>query len=86
MYPPRPIQDDMMSITTNQLEEERTAELTAEDVKLELQAEEEASRPEEFSPRLWQLFNRIQRRGTEPLFPADWQVLLSKPPHVLFCS
>jgi hypothetical protein len=72
MYPPRPIQDDMMSITTNQLEEEPDRQ-TSEDVALE--DEEEANRPEDFSPRLWQLFNRIQRRGTEPLFPAEWQVM-----------
>lgn len=72
MYPPRPIPDDLMSITTNQLDEERDREPT-DDIILE--AEEEANRPEDFSPRLWQLFNRIQRRGTEPLFPADWQVL-----------
>jgi hypothetical protein len=71
MYPPRPIQDDMMSITTNQLEEEQDRQNSEEVV---LEDEEEANRPEDFSPRLWQLFNRIQRRGTEPLFPADWQV------------
>jgi hypothetical protein len=71
MYPPRPIQDDMMSITTNQLEEEQDRQNSEEVI---LEDEEEANRPEDFSPRLWQLFNRIQRRGTEPLFPADWQV------------
>ena len=77
LYPPRPVQDDMMSVTTNQLDEERGAELeTNEEVVLE--SDEEISRPEDFSPRLWQLFNRIQRRGTEPLFPADWQVSLRK--------
>jgi hypothetical protein len=89
MYPPRPIQDDMMSITTNQLEEEHNTELAAEDHDLELRAEEEASRPEDFSPRLWQLFNRIQRRGTEPLFPADWQVrtyAAKPPPSIHNCS
>lgn len=64
----------MMSITTNHLEEEREREAT-EDVILE-EAEDEADRPEDFSPRLWKLFTRIQRRGTEPLFPADWQVPL----------
>jgi hypothetical protein len=69
-YPPRPIEDDMMSIITAQNEEpEPDDDIVSED-------EEEANRPEEFSPRLWQLFNRIQRRGTEPLFPADWQVVL----------
>jgi hypothetical protein len=73
MYPPRPIQDDMMSVTTNQLEEEdEHSRESLEDINLD--AEDEANRPEDFSPRLWQLFNRIQRRGTEPLFPADWQV------------
>jgi hypothetical protein len=82
MYPPRPIQDDMMSITTNQLEEERAREPSEE---ITLEDEEEASRPEDFSPRLWQLFNRIQRRGTEPLFPADWQVLPSTKLAVLLC-
>jgi hypothetical protein len=73
MYPPRPIPDDLMSITTNQLDEERdhNREPTEDIIVV---AEEEANRPEDFSPRLWQLFNRIQRRGTEPLFPADWQV------------
>jgi hypothetical protein len=84
MYPPRPIQDDMMSITTNQLEEEHEhSRESLEDMKLD--AEDEANRPEDFSPRLWQLFNRIQRRGTEPLFPADWQV----PPllrHISCCA
>ena len=75
MYPPRPIPDDVMSITTNQLDEERDRDREpTEDIILE--AAEEANRPEDFSPRLWQLFNRIQRRGTEPLFPADWQVSL----------
>src|SRR5436190_19011834 len=75
MYPARPIPDDMMSITTNQLEDERSPDELADEMNFELQkAEEEESRPEDFSPRLWQLFNRIQRRGTEPLFPADWQV------------
>jgi hypothetical protein len=82
MYPPRPIQDDMMSITTNQLEEERAREPSEE---ITLEDEEEASRPEDFSPRLWQLFNRIQTRGTEPLFPADWQVLPSTKLAVLLC-
>jgi hypothetical protein len=72
LYPPRPPQDDMMSITTNQLEEERACE-TTEDIILE-EIEEEVDCPEDFSPRLWKLFTRIQRRGTEPLFPADWQV------------
>jgi hypothetical protein len=61
----------MMSITTNQLEEEPDRQNSEEVI---LEDEEEANRPEDFSPRLWQLFNRIQRRGTEPLFPADWQV------------
>ena len=80
MYPPRPPPDDAMSITTNQLDEEREAEREAERARMEdiaLEAQEEANRPEDFSPRLWQLFNRIQRRGTEPLFPADWQVFSS---------
>jgi hypothetical protein len=86
LYPPRPIQDDMMSITTNQLEEERKREVTEEIIFEE--PEEEADRPEDFSPRLWQLFNRIQRRGTEPLFPADWQVPQNwlKRPFSQFCS
>ena len=61
----------MMSITTNQLDEEPDRQNSEEVI---LEDEEEANRPEDFSPRLWQLFNRIQRRGTEPLFPADWQV------------
>jgi hypothetical protein len=78
LYPPRPIQDDMMSITTNQLDEERERELALErenTAEVDLDAEEEEkNRPAEFNPRLWRLFNRIQRRGTEPLFPADWQV------------
>lgn len=52
--------------------EEEAGTKSPEEVVLE--DEDEASRPEDFSPRLWQLFNRIQRRGTEPLFPADWQV------------
>jgi len=74
-YPPRPtqVEDDMMSITTNQLEEEHERSRESKD-DMNLDAEDEANRPEDFSPRLWQLFNRIQRRGTEPLFPADWQV------------
>jgi hypothetical protein len=70
-FPPRPVEDDMMSIITNQNDEPE------EEVDEILQDEEEAHRPDEFSPRLWQLFNRIQRRGTEPLFPADWQVSLA---------
>lgn len=70
-FPPRPVQDDMMSIITNQNDEPE------EEVDEILQDEEEAHRPDEFSPRLWQLFNRIQRRGTEPLFPADWQVFFA---------
>lgn len=80
MYPPRPpIQDDVMSITTNQLEEEHeNSREDMDDVNLDDQDEE--NRPEDFSPRLWQLFNRIQRRGTEPLFPADWQVVPGPPP------
>jgi hypothetical protein len=61
----------MMSIITNQNDEPE------DEVDEILQDEEEAHRPDEFSPRLWQLFNRIQRRGTEPLFPADWQVFLT---------
>jgi hypothetical protein len=80
MYPARPIPDDMMSITTNQLEDEQSPDQLTEEMTLESQqAEEEENRPEDFSPRLWQLFNRIQRRGTEPLFPADWQVPNSPP-------
>ena len=80
MYPPRPQpEDDAMSITTNQIEEERSRELTQEALQEQQDAEDEASRPEDFSPRLWQLFNRIQRRGTEPLFPADWQVRQTRP-------
>jgi len=71
MYTPRPKQDDMMSITTDQLEDEPDRQ-TPEDYPNTYDDEE--NRPEEFSPRLWELFNRIQRRGTEPLFPADWQV------------
>jgi hypothetical protein len=55
--------------------EEETERRSPEQVTLE--DEEEASRPEDFSPRLWQLFCRIQRRGTEPLFPADWQVVMN---------
>lgn len=70
-YPPRPQADDAMSVITNQMEEEAGTKSPEEVV---LEDEDEASRPEDFSPRLWQLFNRIQRRGTEPLFPADWQV------------
>ena len=70
-FPPRPIDDDMMSIITNQHDE---PDPDADDTTPE--DEEEANRPEEFSPRLWKLFNCIQRRGTEPLFPADWQVHL----------
>jgi hypothetical protein len=70
-FPPRPVEDDMMSIITNQNDEPE------DEVDEILQDEEEAHRPDEFSPRLWQLFNRIQRRGTEPLFPADWQVFLT---------
>ena len=81
MYPPRPIPDDLMSITTNQPDEERDREREPrEDIILE--AEEEANRPEDFSPQLWQLFNRIQRRGTEPLFPADWQVPFPPTSHI----
>jgi hypothetical protein len=72
MYPPRPIQDDMISVTTNQLEDERRYEMR--DDVTEEQSEGTENCPEDFGPRLWQLFNRIQRRGTEPLFPADWQV------------
>jgi hypothetical protein len=71
MYRVRPLLDDQMSITTTQYDDELERQDT-EDIILE--QEEEADCPEEFSPRLWQLFNRIQRRGTEPLFPADWQV------------
>jgi hypothetical protein len=71
IYPLRPIQDDMMSITTTQLGEVPDREHSVDEI---MEPEEEADRPEDFSPRLWQLFNRIQRRGTEPLFPADWQV------------
>ena len=68
---PRPIQDDMMSVTTNPHDDELPRALS-EDIILE--DDDEVNRPEDFSPRLWQLFNRIQRRGTQPLFPADWQV------------
>lgn len=57
------------------MEDERKPSQSPE--QLTLEDEDEASRPEEFSARLWQLFNRIQRRGTEPLFPADWQVSLN---------
>jgi hypothetical protein len=74
MYIPRPIPDDMMSITTNQLEEDPDRQTPEE---YPSPYDDEENRPQEFSPRLWQLFNRIQRRGTEPLFPADWQVHLS---------
>ena len=63
-----------MSVTTNQPGEEREHELSQEMEADIYDAEEENNRPDDFSPRLWQLFNRIQRRGTEPLFPADWQV------------
>jgi len=74
-FPPRPppIPDDAMSVITNHLEDEETP-LSPDGSVLE--DRDEASRPEDFSPRLWQLFSRIQRRGTEPLFPADWQVHL----------
>jgi hypothetical protein len=72
-YPPRPVQDDAMSVATNQFE-------GAEDM-VEEADEDMENCPEDFSPRLWQLFNRIQRRGTEPLFPADWQLdFLNMPP------
>jgi hypothetical protein len=74
MLTPREKQDDMMSITTNQLDEESDRLQSPEDYLNTYDNEDEENRPEEFSPRLWQLFNRIQRRGTEPLFPADWQV------------
>ena len=73
-YRLRPPTDDQMSITTTQYGDEPVREGT-EDIGLE--AEEEAGRPNDFSPRLWQLFNRIQRRGTEPLFSSDWQVFTS---------
>ena len=84
-FPPRPVvpdddmipDDDMMSITTNQ-RDDNTPDPGSPEVVLE--DDEEASRPEDFSPRVWQLFNRISRRGTEPLFPADWQVHKRLPP------
>src|SRR5579859_1248378 len=83
MYIPRPIQDDMMSITTNQLDEESDRQSPEDYIDT---YDDEENRPEEFSPRLWQLFNRIQRRGTEPLFPADWQVLPTAATFKDFCD
>jgi hypothetical protein len=80
LYPPRPPQqDDTMSITTNQIDEEHQHDLSQDMDENHYDAEEEENRPDDFSPRLWQLFNRIQRRGTEPLFPADWQVTTPPP-------
>ena len=77
-------EEDAMSVTTNQPDEEREHELSQEMEADIYDAEEENNRPDDFSPRLWQLFNRIQRRGTEPLFPADWQV--TSPPRPTFIS
>jgi len=74
LYPPRPQPDDAMSIASNQMNDNDPRKSPEEIV---LEDEDEATRPEDFSPRLWQLFSRIQRRGTEPLFPADWQVPLN---------
>ena len=73
-------EEDAMSVTTNQPDEERELSQEMEAAKYDI--EEEKNRPDDFSPRLWQLFNRIQRRGTEPLFPADWQV--TSPPRPTF--
>ena len=67
-----------MSVTTNQPDVQGDREVSQE-MEDHYDAEEEENRPDEFSPRLWQLFNRIQRRGTEPLFPADWQVTVAPP-------
>ena len=68
-----------MSVTTNQPDVQGDREVSQE-MEDHYDAEEEENRPDDFSPRLWQLFNRIQRRGTEPLFPADWQVTVAPPP------
>jgi len=70
-----------MSVTTNQPDVQGDREVSQE-MEDHYDAEEEENRPDDFSPRLWQLFNRIQRRGTEPLFPADWQVTVAPPPHL----
>jgi hypothetical protein len=85
LYLPRPPpqNDDTMSITTIHMDKEREhepSEQMEEDAQYD--AEEEEDRPDDFNPRLWQLFNRIQRRGTEPLFPAGWQVDLLKFPRM----
>lgn len=42
--------------------------------------------PPDFAPRLIALFERIQRRGSEPLFPSSWQLDFLGLPENLFLS